>query len=385
MRVCFVSHTANRNGAELALLELLQGLSKSGVQCLVFVPRKGPLLIELTRLNIEWRILGYPWWWKPWRRSLPHRVLRTLKSLVASVRMAIILVQWRCDLVYTNTVASSTGALAARLARKPHVWHLHESGYRNSRMQFDLGAGLAARLINRLSALIIVVSRAVADDYSRYINSERMHVVYQSVTLHYEGEKANDLKHDNSAFQCVVVGSLQPWKGQAEAITALAEVVHRGVDAHLLLVGGGEKSYLAELHRQVEDHGLEQRVTFTGYVNDPMQFIRMADVILMCSRWEAFGRVTVEAMLAGKAVIASARGGTIEQIEDGKTGLLYECGNPFELAEKIQYLYENPGLRLKLGQAAHTWAADRFTQERYAKEMLDLFTQVLVKEKTPVD
>ena len=86
MRICFISHSSSRYGAELALLELLQGLTKLGIECLVFVPKKGPLLIELDRLEIEWRQLRYP----PWvsRRSGPHhRVIRAIKGLIATARM----------------------------------------------------------------------------------------------------------------------------------------------------------------------------------------------------------------------------------------------------------------------------------------------------------
>lgn len=382
MRICFISHTAKRNGAELALLELLQGLSESGVQSFVFVPKKGPLLIELDRLNIEWRVIGYPWWWKTRQRSLPQRILRTLGSLAVAVRMARICLQWRCDLVYTNTVAVSTGALAAWLARKPHVWHLHESGYRNPRLKFDLGNRWTARLVDRLSAAIIVVSRAIADDYSRYINPARMRLVCPAITLRNEIENPCDLNSDKKSFQCAIVGSLEPWKGQDVAITALSEVVRRGVDAHLLLVGDGEERFQAKLRQQARDNGLENRVAFIGYANNPLQFIRIADVVLVCSRWEAFGRATVEAMLAGKPVIGSAGGGTVEQIQDGKTGLLYETGNHAELADKIQYLYENPEEGARLGAAAQSWATGRFAQERYAKEVLSLLNEILTKEQT---
>src|SRR5688500_11571627 len=186
MRICFVSHTARLDGAELALLELLQGLSKLGIHCFVFVPKKGPLLIELDRRNIEWRVLTYPWWWKSRRKSFPHRVIRALISFVAAVRMAYIITQQRCDFVYTNTVAVSTGALAAWIARKPHIWHLHESPYRYPRLSFDLGNRLATRLIDRLSTVIIAVSHAIANDYSRYISQDKIHVIYQSVAVHSE-------------------------------------------------------------------------------------------------------------------------------------------------------------------------------------------------------
>ena len=193
MRVCFISHTAARNGAELALLELIQGLNKLNIHCLVCVPKTGPLLAELQKLNVEWRIVSYPWWWKLRGKSLPRRVLRTLRSLAAAVRIAIILRRWRCDVVVTNTVAVSAGALAAWLARKPHVWHLHESPYRDPKITFDLGNRWAMRLIDRLSALIVVVSHAVAKEYSRYIiQPNRLCIVYQSVT------RGGALSHDES-------------------------------------------------------------------------------------------------------------------------------------------------------------------------------------------
>ncbi|PTR16272.1 glycosyltransferase involved in cell wall biosynthesis [Nitrosospira sp. Nsp2] len=387
MRICFISHTAARNGAELALLELLKGLSTLNVQCLVFVPEKGPLVPELDKLDIDWRVVSYPWWWKLRGKSLPRRALRTLGGLAAATRIAIMLRRWRCDVVVTNTVAISTGAFAAWLARKPHVWHLHESPYRDSRITFDLGIRLSMRLIDRLSTRIVAVSHAVADDYSRYIRRDRLRVVYQSITsgAGLSQDEIGGIHYptlDTNVFKCAIVGSLQPWKGQDEAIKALSEIVRRGIDAHLLIVGDGDSLFTTALRNQVKDYGLEHRVTFTGYVNDPTRLIQGTDVVLMCSRWEAFARVMIEAMLARKAVIASASGGTMEQIHDGETGLLYERGNHVELAEKIQYLYQNPQARLKLGQAANDWAVGRFTQERYASEMLDLFKGILTKERT---
>jgi glycosyltransferase involved in cell wall biosynthesis len=213
-----------------------------------------------------------------------------------------------------------------------------------------------------------------------------MRVVYQSVSINTEIEDKLDRKLVRNHFQCCVVGSIQPSKGQDEAIKALSEIVRRGVDAHLFIVGGENRLFTGALRELVAAHDLEQRVTFAGYVNHPMQFIRMADVTLVCSRWEAFGRVIVEAMLAGKPVVATENsGGTAELIEEGKTGLLYERGHHIELADKIQYLYENPKVRSHLGQAGYASAVGRFTQERYAREMLDLFTDVLEKERMPAE
>lgn len=283
----------------------------------------------------------------------------------------------RCG-VYKSVVIGA-GAVAAWLARRPHVWHLHEFGYVNPKELFDLGNRRTARLIDRLSAVIIANSHVVKNEYARYVSPQKLHVIYQSVTLKEGSEYATVRIARKQVFTCVIVGLLQPLKGQQEAIAALAELARRGFDAELLIVGAGSSYFRQVLEHDVKSYGLEQRVIFHGYVENPTALIRAADVVLMCSRFESFGRVTVEAMLAGKPVIGAASGGTAELIQDGKTGLLYEPGNHTELAVKIQYLFENPEKKIKLGADARVWATGRFTQKRYAKDVLDLLSGVLAK------
>lgn len=380
MRICFIAHSAGMYGAERALLELLQGLTNEGVSCRVLVPENGPFLIELDRLNIEWQIIKYPRW-RPLRRKVKHRLIRTLKALFFSIPMAQAIARWQCDVVYTNTVVIGAGAFAAWLARRPHVWHLHEFWHINPEEFFDLGSRVTALLIDRLSVVIIANSQAVKKEYSRCISSKKLQVIYQSVTFDEGSEHAPDRVEYKHAFTCVIVGSLQALKGQQEAIAALAEVVRRGINAELLIVGAGSPDFQMVLEREIKHHGLEQSVIFYGHVENPIPLMRAADVVLMCSRFESFGRVTVEAMLAGKPVIGAASGGTAELIQDGETGLLYEPGNHDELAMKIEYLFENPEKRLKLGSAARVWATGRFAQQRYAREVHDLLTGVVARSR----
>lgn len=380
MRVCFVSHTANKYGAEFALLELLQGLIAEGVDCRVLVPKKGILLEELDRLGIPWKIIGYPRWMVGTRgKWLVGRIARTIRSLLLAVPMAWTIARWRCDLVYSNTVAIGVGAFAAWLARRPHVWHLHEFVYRDPNLVFDFGERWTTRLMDHLSAVFIANSHAVVKDYDRYISRQRMRVIYQAVTLRGSDENRRaTVIRNRSKFTCVIIGSLHIAKGQDEAIRALAELVQRGVDAELLLVGNGSRRYREALVKQVKSSCLEERVQFIGYVENPLKYIQIADLVLICSRWETFGRVIVEAMLAEKPVVATANsGGPAELIQNGKTGLLYEGGNYDELADKIQFLYENPEERSTLSKTAWAWATGRFTRERYAKEVIVVLNQVL--------
>ncbi|WP_245727668.1 glycosyltransferase family 4 protein [Nitrosovibrio tenuis] len=367
----------------MALLELLEGLIAKGIDCKVLIPKRGPLLEQLDRLNVEWKIIGYSRWIASRRHAwMPGRIQRTVKALLLTIPMARTIKKWQCDVVCSNTVAIGIGALAARLAGCPHVWHLHEFADRDPNLMFDLGIHGTIRLMERLSVAFIANSYAVAIDYAKYISQQKLRMIYQAVTVPSQIEKAErDL--DKRVFTCVIVGSINFAKGQDEAVLALAEVVRRGIDAKLLIIGDGNKRFCKALGQQIYNLGLGNRVNFVGYAKNPTRFFQEADVVLVCSRWEAFGRATVEAMLAGMPVIATSNsGGTAELIQDGKIGLLYESGNYDELATKIQYLYENPDERSNLGTAAQIWSAGRFTQERYAKEVFDLFNEVLIMEKS---
>lgn len=374
MRVCFISHSAGRYGAELALLELLQGLLCSGVEVLVLVPKKGPLLDELERLDIEWRVTGYPVWMSRPKR-LRSRVMRLLKTALMSIRVAWIIRKWQADVVYTNTVVIGAGALAARLIRIPHVWHSHESLKHNPSQEFDLGEQTTSYLLNRLSAAIIVTSHSLENDYKHLPDPHKIRVVYQSVTPRANFRSPEPIP-TRLFFQYIIIGSLHPWKGQDQAISALAQLAGRNINAHLLLVGDDGKRYRTQLVQQAENLDMTRRITFYGYAENPLALIQNADVVLVCSRWEAFGRVAVEAMLAGKPVVGSARGATAEIIQHKQTGLLYEWGNIEDLAKKIQFLHDNPREARRIGHTAQRWAANRFTQDRYAQEILGILSEI---------
>src|SRR5690606_28010068 len=105
----------------------------------------------------------------------------------------------------------------------------------------------------------------------------------------------------------------------------------QGVDVELEIVGDGRESYGATLRAIVDELNVGDRVRFAGYQDDPFPLMKAADAVLVCSTAEAFGRVTVEAFLAGRPVIGAASGGTAELIEQGG-GLTYTPGDVDGLA-----------------------------------------------------
>ena len=104
-------------------------------------------------------------------------------------------------------------------------------------------------------------------------------------------------------------------------------------------------------------------------VPDAALLIRSSDVLLVCSRAEAFGRVTIEAMQASLPIIGSRSGATPELVRDRFNGLLYEPSNTKDLANCIEYVMEHPDEARTMGNNGRTWAAALFTRQRFASEI----------------
>ena len=103
-------------------------------------------------------------------------------------------------------------------------------------------------------------------------------------------------------------------------------------------------------------------------------FIAKSRAIVLCSIWyEGFPMILVEAMLRGRPVIASRLGGISEVVDDGVTGLLFEAGNTEDLAEKIQYLWDNPELCRKMGEAGREKALREYTPDVYYERLMDMY------------
>ncbi len=383
MKVCFVSHSAAKGGAERALLELLETLKDRGVECYVLLPSDGPLRDDLRVLGVDHYVLPYKRWMSK-NSPLWKRIGRIVINLAMIIPVAVKIKKWGCEVVYTNTITECIGAFVAFLLRRPHVWHIHEFGYEHHRLIYDLGEKLSLWLMDKLSAVCIANSHVVAQKYMKYIPLEKLKTVYQSVSV-----KPQAL--DNQVFpmiergakseiKCIIVGALSEGKRQEDAIRAIDVLVrYKGIKASLLIVGDGDPKYREYLHNLVTENHLNEYVAFAGYVENPFPLIQASDVLLMCSENEAFGRVTIEGMMAGKPVIGARSGGTAELIHDGFNGFLYSLKDYKELAEKIYYLFEHPSDMRLMGENAKKWAENRFTKDRYGKEVLNILVELVRK------
>jgi glycosyltransferase involved in cell wall biosynthesis len=172
-----------------------------------------------------------------------------------------------------------------------------------------------------------------------------------------------------------IVGRISAGKRQEDAVRAVAQLAGKGLDVRLSLIGTEAPDYGPSLRALVRELGVEERVEFVAFTDDPFSLVAAADLSVICSRGEGFGRVTVEAMKLGKPVIGADSGGTTELIRDGWSGLLFRLGDPADLAGKIETLYHDRALLAAMGANARLWARETFSLQRYTRELQAVFRE----------
>jgi glycosyltransferase involved in cell wall biosynthesis len=154
-------------------------------------------------------------------------------------------------------------------------------------------------------------------------------------------------------------------------------LARRGFDVHLTLLGREDPEYGTYIRNLASELQVENITEFMPFTAEPFPLVTAADVALMCSKAEAFGRVTVEAMKLGKAVIGANSGGTSDIIQDGWNGLLYRPGDPEDLAKKLEILYKNRDLLRKLGKTGKEWASQKFNLNSYTSSLMKIFSEAV--------
>jgi glycosyltransferase involved in cell wall biosynthesis len=361
-KILFLDQSGKPGGAELCLIDLVEPYKDSS---LVGLFEDGPFKSLLEQQQISVRVLGQQAIQVRKESSFLQSLsaLRPLLSLVGRVAQ----LSRSYDLIYANTQkALVVGALASWLSRRPLVYHLHDI---LSADHFSLAnRRLAVMLANRFASLVVANSQATQSAF--VAAGGRSHLtevvyngfktdLYRNCALN-RAEIRQQLGLDGR-FAIGHFSRLAPWKGQHILLEALTRSSER---VTAILVGDalfGEEDYARQLHRQVTELGLEQRVKFLGFRSDVIPLMGACDLIVHTSTApEPFGRVIVEAMLCRRPVIAAQSGGALELVEDGKTGWLVPPGDPVKLAESIANCQQQPELRLEIARQAQIYASETF-------------------------
>jgi len=359
-RVLVAHPSPDLYGSDRQLIESIGGLRDEGLAVTVALPSSGPL-VEL--LDADVRILPF----SVLRKSLlrPLAMLLMIVSAPAElVRLTRFIRAQAPDVVYVNTVTIPLWVLAARLAGKRVLVHVHEAEEDAPRL---VRAGLVAPLL--LASKIVTNSEASRTAVVAALPRLKRRIIVVPNGVSDPGPQASER---SVAGQLTLVGRLSPRKGTDVALEALALLRREGRAVELEICGtpfAGYEWFEAELRERASQADLAGAVRFSGYVNPTGPVLAAANVVIVPSRTEPFGLTAVEGMLAGRPVVASRVQGLAEIIVDGRTGLLVEPGDPQALASAIARLLDCATLAGTLAEAGRLAALERFGADRYRGEI----------------
>ncbi len=380
-RVLFVNHTSTGAGAELVLLDLVQAWAGASAY-----------LFEDGTLNAAMRSRGVQVQVARWGGGLARiqrdssllRALPLAGRLVATTA-GLARAAHRHDLVYANSQkAFVLASVAAALARRPLIWHLHDiiSGVHFGEGQRRLQVGLA----NRLAAGVVVPSQAAADAFTAAGGrTGLLHVIPNGIDLVRDPLPPAALRDRLGLPPGPLIGvfsRLAPWKGQHVVLRALARMpgVRCVVAGDALF---GEHAYARALHDLARDLGVLDRVQFLGQRSDVPRLMQACDAVIHPSvDPEPFGRTLIEAMLMRTPIIATDAGAPSEVLDGGAAGTLVPPGNIPALAEAVQAVLSN-----RVGLEAQVDRAEARARSQYGvvamrARTVDLIGRVVLEART---
>jgi glycosyltransferase involved in cell wall biosynthesis len=325
------------------------------------------------------------------------RRIRPWGDLAAFVRLLSFVWRIRPDVVHTHTAkAGALGRVAAavyNVTRSPrhrclvvHTFHGHVmNGYFGPTT--NQLVRVAERGLARLSDRIVTISeRQRQDIVARYRIASPGRV--SVVPLGFELEPLVDLPPAERARKALglpadalvvgFVGRLVPVKQPLALLEAFAQLSASHPAAVLLVVGDGELRPAVE--RDVERRGLSERVVFAGWRSDLPNVYSAVDIVALTSRNEGMPVALIEAMAAGRAVVATDVGGVADLVEHGTSGLLVPSGDMRALGDALARLAADPDERRRLGRNGRAHALARYRADRLADD-LDRLYRLGLQEK----
>jgi glycosyltransferase involved in cell wall biosynthesis len=255
---------------------------------------------------------------------------------------------------------------------------------RRSLSDFKAGFGVLQRLVDRIaraaSDAIVANSRYVVDDVVRRerIDPANLRVIRNGVEIPapMSAERRAELRATwGVEAHHVVIGLVannRAGKGLPELVESAAALRTRVPDARYVLVGDG----LDRLVDLVAGLGVGDIVTLHGQELDARTLYGAFDVVAQTSRAEGLPNAVLEGAAAGRAIVATAAGGTPEIVLDDVTGLLVPVADPAAFEAAVERLVRDPALRDRLGAAARAYVQETFGMDRFVAETAALYEEL---------
>lgn len=380
-KIMYITHETDVHGASKMLLCLIEKMQET-YDIYVVVRGHGEIIDMLKKTKCHIFICPYYLDVEPYdkgniisRIQWPIRVfryllIRNMLNYFSCKKIKKFVLENNITLIHSNSSSTFIGMKIAKMVNLPHIWHFREFLEEDFKLKPLVGWKNFYKMASTAKK-IIVVSNSVLEKYSERIETDIVRV--------YDGvEISNDLERKScyhKEINLLQVGVLSKGKGTDIALEAVYELNKMGLtNVELYLAGTGGVSFCQDIYEKICNN-----VHLLGYVEDlnKLRIDKNIDMELVCSRSEAFGLVTVEAMAAGNPVLGANTAGTKELIVDHFNGLLFEQGNAKDLAKKIKELIYNPILRRELGKNGIETCKINFSVDKCIKITSEIYEEIL--------
>lgn len=367
-RVLYLAKAPFFSGAERALILTLRSLDRTRFEPSVIAGTDGEFAQQVRALGVRCHVLPLV--------QLDRG--RPLSTVTATLRVIAMAYRLRPSIIHANDMPSyQPGGVAARALGIPAVTHLRFPD-----------TGDAYRWFFRpLPSVAIFISKS----FQAQALSDAPDVFRGRETVLYDAVEVPELwSPDESREQrlalslptgvpiVALTGQISEVKGIWDFVAA-ADVL-RATNAHFAVLGDDLRTK-GVLRRQMEERvqtlGLRDRFTFLGFRSDAPRLIQAFDLVVVPSHVEPFGLASLEAMAAGRPVVASRVGGIPEVVVDGETGMLVPVADPQRLAEGIGRMLRDEDLQRQMGQAGRRRASEVFGMPVHAAAMQDLYERLI--------
>lgn len=322
------------------------------------------------------------------------RELSPVRDLVAAWRLARIIRRVKPDVVHTHTAkAGAVGRIAALAAGRPRPVVVHTFHGHVLRGYFGSAGSLVFRAIEtalaRVTDRLVAVSPEVRDELVRLgvAPASKFSVIRLGIELEprvaFDGDVDEVRRRIGIPSGKYVVGwfgRMTTVKRTDDLLTMLAGLRERGIDALLLLVGDGDDR--ASLEQRAHDLGLARSCLFLGYQEDVAPWYAICDAVVLTSANEGTPVTIIEALAAGRPVVATRVGGLPDVVDEGETGLLVRPGDTHAMAERLELLARDPELARRMGEEGRRRALSRYAVSRLVDDVDALYRALLAERTT---
>lgn len=371
LRVLIFSDSDVLAGTESHILDLARGLRGAGIEVLIGCPLPGALATRARAADLEVVPIAN-------HGPLDWRAVLRIRRFCRGRGIDII----HCHNGRTALLAAVATLFASRIELVVTQHFLTPSRVSRRGLRAMISK-LAHRWVDHRTSHLIAISSA-----ARQGSIDRGEATAEKITVIRNGIAAPDratLRPVSAVREEMGVGAtsplivcaarLEPEKDLATLVEAMDAVVQGLADAVCVIAGDGRLR--EDLQKQIDHKGLQRSVRLLGFRQDVCSIVNACDLFVLPSLAEPFGLVLVEAMSLGKPVIATAAGGPLEIVEDGRTGLLVQPRNAADMAAAIRRILLSPELLQNMGRLGEARYCAEFTVDRMTRETIAVYRRLV--------